>query len=96
MSSNDPMVHEGDSSSDGGDPKSSGLRGILSSRLVPVVVTAVVLVAGLFLVRRLGVGGRILPVAGVAAFMLIGRSFMRGGHGNHGGHGSNGSHGGCH
>jgi hypothetical protein len=32
----------------------------------------------------------------VAAFMLIGRSFMRGGHGNHGGHGSNGSHGGCH
>jgi len=97
----DMMDHGADTSSNEESGKSQGLQGIVKSRYFAHGVTVAVLLVGFLLARRLGFGGRLLPIVGLFAVLMVGRSFMHGGHGSHGeqgsygGHGAHGAHGGC-
>ncbi len=93
MSDHEHMNQQGDTPSDNRPPEAGRWVGVLRSRLFRIAVTAVVLVAGLLLARKLGIGGSILPGVALAAFMLVGHTFMHGGHGSHGRPGPRGGHG---
>jgi hypothetical protein len=87
------MDHDSHMQSESGAP--AGWRGFLKSRLFAIVVTAVALIAGLFLMSRFGARGSLLAGVGVFAFMMVGHSLMRRGHGSRNAHVSHGGHGGC-
>lgn len=93
MSEHGMMGHEEETPSNGGPGTSNGLSRIARSRYFALGVTVAAMLAGFLLARRFGIGGRLLPVIGLAAFMMVGHSFMHGGHGSHGGRGSHGGHG---
>jgi hypothetical protein len=98
MSEHNTMDHEEGTPSDEGSGNANGLHGFVRSRYFSLVVTGAVLLVGFLLARRFGIGGRLLPIVGLGAFMMVGHSFMHRGHGSHGGqgsHGGHGSHGGC-
>ncbi len=59
-------------------------RRALKSRYLAAGITAVVLVVGLLLGGRFGIGGRLLPGIGLFAAMIGGHLFMHGGHSGHG------------
>jgi hypothetical protein len=67
---------------------SEGLSRILRSRSFVIGVTIAVLLVGLLLARRFGIGGRVVLGVGLATLMMVGRSCMHRGHGAHGGCGA--------
>jgi hypothetical protein len=91
MSDHDMMEHEAPDSSNKESGKEQRWVGILRSRYFAMGVAAAVLLVGFLLARKFGIGGRVLPIVGLAAFMMFSRSFMHGGHGSRGGHGGCGS-----
>jgi len=84
MSEHDMMEHEAGVTSNGETPRSEGLSCILRSRYFAIGVTIAIVLVGLFLARRFGIGGRVILGIGLAALMMVRHSFMHGGHGSHG------------
>jgi hypothetical protein len=87
MSDHDMMDPEAHASLNEEPGRAERWIGILRSRYFAIGVTLAVVLAGLLLARRFGIGGRVLPVIGLLALIMVGRSFMHRGHGSHGSHG---------
>lgn len=95
MSEHNTMGHKTGATPNREAGGSEGLSRILRSRYLAVGVTIAALLVGLLIARRFGLGGRLVVSVGLAALMMIGNSFMHGGHGTHGRRDSHGEHGGC-
>ena len=86
------MMHQGHETPPPEKDQARGWRSAVKSRYFAIGVAAVLLLAGFFLARQLGIGGRLLPGIGFFAVMMGGHFLM---HSPHGGQGSHGAHGGC-